>query len=315
MTQPDDSELVREMVELLLDRRRADKELGQHFLIDSDLLQHAVEIAGCNDESHVLEVGSGPGTLTHFLLNSGARVTTLEIDEEAVAHIHRIHSQHLESGRLTVIGGDALRATWPNDLTHVVANPPYQISSPLLHRIDEWQAKAKREGGRGLQCVVLLLQEEFAIRLTMADGSISRGPLGIKTALNWRCELGRPVSPHCFSPHPQVRSRFVLLTPHDTIGELSMDVDQRLVRRMVEQVFKERRRKIRNRLPSVPRKLERVPGWSRERWKAAVDKLLSQSVVDGLPDEWQEMRPEEFEVIHWLKLAEYLEAVNGASHD
>lgn len=305
-----DSEQVRELVELLLDRKRADRDLGQHFLIDADLLAHAVSLANLESESHVLEVGPGPGTLTHFLLQTGAKVTAIEIEDEAINHLTRVHSEALESEQLTLIRGDALEVNWPNDITHVVANPPYQISSPLLHKIDEWQRAAFRRGNEPLQAVVLLLQEEFAIRLAMAEGSVSRGPLGIKTALNWKCQFGIRVPPHRFTPHPEINSRFVVMTPHDEIATQEIDVDPRLPRRIVEQAFKERRRKIRNRLKSVPRKLERIPGWSRSRWRDAVAEVLAKSDEVGLPEGWPEMRPEELRVVDWLRLAERLQSID-----
>lgn len=307
--QPSDG-VVRELVDLLLDRQWADKELGQHFLVDEKVLQVPIQLSQVDSNSHVLEVGPGPGTLTHFLLLTGARVTAIEIDHIAIEHLHRVHGEAIESGQLNLIEGDALKVQWPNDLTDVVCNPPYQISSPLIAKIDNWQENASRKGTNQLKSVVLLLQDEFASRLAMEFGLASRGPLGINTALNWLVTLEMKVPAHCFTPQPFVQSRLVLMVPHDLGSEIGIDVESRLVKRMVSHSFAQRRKKMRNRLKGVPRKIERVPNWNRERWLEAVNLLLSDEENTVLEEGWQDFRPEELEVEDWLLLAQRLEYFN-----
>ena len=102
-----------------------------------------------------------------------------------------------------------------------------------------------------MESVVLLLQEEFASRLAMEFGIASRGPLGINTALNWDCSLDLKVPPHAFTPHPEVHSRLVFLKPRNLMKDLEIDVEPRLVKRIVDHAFAERRRKMKNRLNKV----------------------------------------------------------------
>tara|TARA_B100001750_G_C15489728_1_gene590519 strand:- start:68 stop:1021 length:954 start_codon:yes stop_codon:yes gene_type:complete len=312
---PDGSEVVSELVDLLLDRIRIDKELGQHFLINEKIIQRAVKISGVKTDSHVLEIGPGPGTLTHFLLAVGSKVTAIEFDGIIVEHLQRVHSKAIESGQLCLIEGDALRVSWPNDLTHVVSNPPYQISSPLLSKIDNWQNEAKRRGAKQLQSVVLLLQDEFANRLAMEFGLSSRGPLGINTALNWKCSLDLKVPPHSFSPHPEVHSRLVSLKPRNLMNDLDIEVEPRLVKRIVDHAFAERRRKMRNRLRGIPRKIERVPNWNRKRWEQVSDILLNDAGDINLESGWEDLRPEDLEVNDWLILAQKFELINNELDD
>ena len=307
---PDDGEIIDELVDLLLDRQRPNKDLGQHFLIEPKVFEKAVDISGVDNQSHVLEVGPGPGTLTHFLLATGAKVTAIEIDENAVEHLHRVHSEPIGNGQLSLIHGDALTVGWPSDLTHVVCNPPYQISSPLIARIDNWQNDSKRKGDALLKSVVLLLQDEFASRLAMEFGLASRGPLGINTALNWNCSLEMKVPPHFFTPHPDVFSRLVCLEPCDLMEELGISVEPRLVKRLVNHSFAERRKKMRNRLKGVPRKIERVPNWDRKRWGQVVSKIISEPNLVDLEDGWQDFRPEDLEINEWVILAEKLQQIN-----
>ena len=78
---------VRLLVELLRDRIIPDRTLGQHFLLDEAVIDRAVEIASMNhpinEQSHVLEIGPGPGSLTLELLRTGAKVTAIELDQES----------------------------------------------------------------------------------------------------------------------------------------------------------------------------------------------------------------------------------------
>ena len=128
---------TRLLVDLLRDRIRPSKELGQHFLIDDSVISRSVSLASSKallgEDSHVIEIGPGPGSLTLALLRTGASVTAFEIDEEAVSHLQRVFGD--ADGRLEVLCADALDIDWPVDATHVVANLPYQISSPVLERI------------------------------------------------------------------------------------------------------------------------------------------------------------------------------------
>jgi 16S rRNA A1518/A1519 N6-dimethyltransferase RsmA/KsgA/DIM1 with predicted DNA glycosylase/AP lyase activity len=79
---------------------------------------------------------------------------------------------------------------------------------------------------------------------------------------------------------------------------------------MVSHAFAHRRKKMRNRLKGVPRKIERVPNWNRERWVEAVNLLLSDEENTVLEEGWQDFRPEELEVEEWLLLAQRLEYFN-----
>ena len=140
-----------ELVESLLLKRGADKELGQHFLTDDSVLDRTIVLAELGADDHVLEVGPGPGVLTQRLLATGARVTAIEIDSVACEHLR----EFLEHENLTLIEGDALKAKLPLDLSAVVANIPYQISSPLIDRLSQHQRQYF-----AFRHIVMLLQEE-----------------------------------------------------------------------------------------------------------------------------------------------------------
>ena len=266
---------ARLLVDLLRDRNPVVRELGQHYLVDTSVLNAAIELAGDISEQHILEIGCGPGSLTHHLLRAGARVSAIEIDEGSLEHMQRHFEEEIESEQLTLFLGDALTVEWPRDIDAIVANIPYQISSPLLERMQ-----------REVRTIpaVLLVQDEFADRMAMAIGPLDRGPLGLSLWLDYDIEMGRGVPPSCFSPQPRVTSRLIRLEPIDRLAAMDSGIDRRMFRQITSQCFSDRRRKLRNLLKRAPRRLSRIPGWHRERWKGAIDSLLNHPLMEERPD-------------------------------
>ncbi len=266
---------ARFLVDLLRDRNPVVRELGQHYLVDTSVLNAAIELAGDISEQHILEIGCGPGSLTHHLLRTGARVSAIEIDEGSLEHMHRHFEEEIESEQLTLFSGDALTVEWPTDIDAIVANIPYQISSPLLERMQ-----------REVRTIpaVLLVQDEFADRMAMAIGPLDRGPLGLSLWLDYDIEMGRGVPPSCFSPQPRVTSRLIRLEPIDRLTALDSGIDRRMFRQITSQCFSDRRRKLRNLLKRAPRRLSRIPGWHRERWQGAIQSLLDHPLMEERPD-------------------------------
>lgn len=275
----------------LVDSLRAklpfDKSLGQHFLVNDALILRAVELGDVEKEDHVLEVGPGPGVLTEVLLQTGCRVTAIEVDPVAAEHLRGAFAPELAAGQLTLIEGDALSVAWPADVDKMVANIPYQISSPLIELLTRYLRNPRTSN---LDHVVLLVQEEFAERLVMEYES-DVGSLGMTVALDWDCELEDKIGPHHFSPNPKVNSRYVTLDAHHE----EWACDARLARQMIHLAFAERRKKLRTTLKRSPRRINRVSGWHTARWKAAY--------AHHLDDERMEARPEEMELDDWISLA------------
>ncbi len=286
---------TRLLVDLLKDRIRPSKELGQHFLIDDSVISRSVSLASSKtplgEDSHVIEIGPGPGSLTLALLRTGAVVSAFEIDEEAVAHLQRVFGD--ADGRLEVLRADALEVNWPEDATHVVANLPYQISSPAIERIQSHHST------HPLVSIVLLLQNEFAERMTIGRDNSALSPLALTLWLDFDVELDAKVSPHSFSPSPRVSSRLVSLKPVDR----AQGVDRRMFRTITQHCFANRRRKIRTLLSRPPSRLSRIRGWHKKRWAEAVASITN-SAPEALPEGWMELRPENLQTSHWVAIVE-----------
>ena len=278
---------VRLLVELLRDRITPDRSLGQHFLLDEAVIARAVEIASKNhpidEHSHVLEIGPGPGSLTLELLRTGAKVTAIELDQEATSHLARVFNG--ADGKLQVIHADALETDWPEEITHIVSNLPYQISSPVLERIQKYHSSSQLKG------ISLLVQEEFAERMAMNKGYATRGPLGHSLWLDFDVELDSKVAPHSFSPSPRVHSRLTNLIPVNR--EMTQLIDNRLFKMVITECFANRRRKLRTSLKKPPKRLNRISGWHRYRWEKA---------TKTIPSETLDLRPENLTSEDWVSL-------------
>ena len=281
---------ARELVDRLRAYQPPNTDLGQHFLIDDAMLERMVNIAEVTQEDHILEIGPGPGTLTQHLLATGATVTAIEIDDAPVLHLDEAFREEQNSKQLILHHGDALALDWPTNITKVVANIPYQISSPLIENLTRHLKNQTTTIAR----VVIMVQLEFGQRISMKHPS-DVGSLGLTVALDWDVKEHHLVPPHHFSPQPSVQSQVIELRPHDR----DFLVDKRLLRQMIHHAFDQRRKKIRSTLKRAPRRISRIKGWHAQRWKDAIQSLQDLEIMDA--------RPEELTMDDWVALAKKVE--------
>ena len=291
---------TRLLVDLLRDHRDPRKSLGQHYLVDDQVIDRTMEIPGefseqPSSDSHILEVGPGPGSLTLALLRSHAKVTAIEIDEESVAHLERVFGNREKPLHIKV--GDAVRENWPAGITHVISNLPYQISSPIIERITRYNESD------GIKLAIILVQEEFAHRMAMSTPPYDIGPLGLSLWLDFDVTLDRKVSPSSFSPAPRVNSRLVVMKPVNR--EEANGIDKRLFRMITKHCFANRRRKLRTLLSKPPSRISRINGWHKDRWKKASSEILSTDSTI-LAGDWADMRPENLDPSDWLTIVSEL---------
>ncbi len=180
------------------------KTLGQHFLIDHNIVRKIVRLAELQPGETVLEIGPGRGILTEALLEASGLVVAIEVDAALCAHLRATLGAR---PNFTLIEGDALPydyAQIPSPFL-VVANLPYYLSTPLLFRLLQERRRVDR--------MVLMLQAEVAARLAAVPGGKDYGALSI--AAQFYCEVRQAfkVPATCFRPKPQVGSAVVALTP------------------------------------------------------------------------------------------------------
>jgi 16S rRNA (adenine1518-N6/adenine1519-N6)-dimethyltransferase len=226
----------------------ASKALGQNFLLDEQLLDRIVAIPGELAGRQVLEVGPGPGGLTRALLRAGAHVTAIERDARCLPALAELAAAF--PGRLRVIEGDALELD-PAALIEgpyaVVANLPYNIGTALL--VGWLQGEAWPPQWTSL---TLMFQQEVAQRIVAPPGGGDYGRLAVLAQWRSAARLAMKVHRSAFTPPPKVMSAVVHLTP----TEMPDGVSARVLERVTEAAFGQRRKMLRQSLKALPDAIE-----------------------------------------------------------
>jgi 16S rRNA (adenine1518-N6/adenine1519-N6)-dimethyltransferase len=273
---------------------RASHARSQNFLADPEVLQAILDLAEVSDGTRVLEIGPGLGILTGGLLAGGARVTAIELDRGLAGYLREQFADAIGRGELDLIEGDALDQALPDLLPapfRVVANIPYHITSPILHRFLDRPPRPER--------LVLMVQAEVADRIASKPGGMSYLSVFVQYHANVRVALRVP--PEAFEPAPKVASAVVVLEPRLT-SALPAAEEERLWG-LVQAGFRERRKMLRN---VLGRQLHAGPDGASGPFvgQARVDAALADAGIAG------DRRPQTLGVDDWIRL---LAAVDAAS--
>jgi 16S rRNA (adenine1518-N6/adenine1519-N6)-dimethyltransferase len=226
----------------------ASKALGQNFLFDEQLLDRIAAIPGDLDGKAVLEVGPGPGGLTRALLRAGAGVTAIEMDRRCLPALAELGEAF--PGRLRVIEGDALAidpATLFDRPYAIVANLPYNVGTALFTGWLSGEAWPP-----AWSSLTLMFQQEVAQRITAAPGSQAYGRLAVLAQWRSRAKLAMKVHRSAFTPPPKVMSAIVHVTPE----QMPEGVSARMLERVTEAAFGQRRKMLRQSLKGLPGALD-----------------------------------------------------------
>lgn len=227
---------------------RADKALGQNFLLDLNLLDRIVRAIPLRPGDRVYEVGPGPGGLTRALLKAGAHVIAVERDRRAIPVLERLAA--VSEGRLRIIEGDATALdamALAGEGAHIAANLPYNIGTALL---TGWLTD--RQWLPWWRTATLMFQKEVAERLVAAPGCGAYGRLSILA--QWRCDVRIEMflPARAFTPPPKVDSAVVQLVPRIP----DVDVPMPMLERLTAAAFGQRRKMLRQSLKGLPGALE-----------------------------------------------------------
>ena len=213
---------------------QAKKSLGQHWLNDAGVLRAMCEAARVAQGDTVLEVGPGQGSLTAMLLEGGAKVVAVELDESLAARLlQRFYGRPFTLNMLSILDFDLSKL--PKDYK-VVANIPYYLTAHLLRMLCETLHKPN--------VAVLLVQKEVAERVTARPGDMAA--LSVLAQFYYEALLGQVVPAKLFSPPPKVDSQILIL--HKRQEPLFADVDYKQFFHIVKAGFSERRKKLRSSL-------------------------------------------------------------------
>jgi 16S rRNA (adenine1518-N6/adenine1519-N6)-dimethyltransferase len=257
---------------------RPSRELGQNFLVDSNILgviERAAELGG---EDVVLEIGGGLGVLSEHLAVRVAHVHVVEIDERLREALHDATDPH---ENVSVHWGDAMTidlAALAPAPTKVVANLPYGIAaSAILRTIEELE---------GVRSWVAMAQREVGERLAASPGGGEYGTPSVLAQLACEVSVVRAIPRTVFAPVPNVDSVLVGLRRRDQPAGVA--ATSPALRALVAGSFAHRRKTLAGSLALSGG----APGRSREQVRGALQEL-------GLPADVRAERlaPEEFRAL------------------
>ena len=215
------------------------KKLGQHFLIDKNIIRKIVDIANVQENEQVWEIGPGKGILTEELLNRNCNLTAFEIDEKLYPIL-----EDKFSNKINLIKEDVLKANWkkllPDEKVKIVANLPFQITSPFLFKVVSFAEHFSK--------IVIMIQKEVAQRIKAKVGSKDYGILTLKMQYYFDISYEFTVKSHLFYPKPKVDSAVISLIPRKEKPEIE---DEKFFWRIVETSFRNRRKMLRNNLKEI----------------------------------------------------------------
>lgn len=218
---------------------RHKKSLGQHFLTDKNIIRKIVASANLKEGDAVWEVGPGKGILTRELLEHHINLTCFEIDSYLWLYLENHFGKVI-----TLIKGDVLKTNWDLLFTEkqikVVANIPYQITSPFLFRVIK--------NVEHFSQIVLMIQKEVAIRINAKPGNKDYSLLSLKMQFYFNCKYLFTVKPHLFKPPPKVDSAVISLIPREDKPQID---DEALLWKIVDASFRNRRKMLRRNLREI----------------------------------------------------------------
>lgn len=230
---------------------RAQKSLGQNFLLDLNLTGRIARVPGPLAGCAVYEVGPGPGGLTRALLEEGAsRVIAVERDARCLDALADIARAYGDEGRLRIYNDDALNVTEtaliapePGEEIRIVANLPYNVGTALLIRwltADPWPPWYKS--------LTLMFQREVAERIVAKPGGKTYGRLSVLAQWRAKPRIAFTVPSSAFTPPPKVASAIVHIEP---APPLDTGLDLRSLEKTVEAAFGQRRKMLRASLKAL----------------------------------------------------------------
>jgi 16S rRNA (adenine1518-N6/adenine1519-N6)-dimethyltransferase len=256
--------------------------LSQHYLIDEGAAQAIVDSSLAGPGKRVLEIGPGRGILTGPLLESGAEVTAVELDDRLYGWLN----EKLVPRGLSLLHADFLRfdlGRLGDGPYTVVANLPYAVGAPILQKLLPWG---------GWTDAVLMFQKEVALRLCSRPGGADYGLLTLSTLLWASAEYLLEVPRTSFRPAPQVSSGVVRLVrrPEPRVAPEK----QAAFFRLAKAAFAQRRKMA---APTI--------GAAAGRPRAEVEAEFARLGID------KTVRPENIPFEAWAALAERFSAAQG----
>lgn len=230
---------------------KPNKRLGQNFLADKKVFEKIIETANLSKNDFVVEIGPGIGGLTNFLGDRAGTILAIEKDYQLVTFLRKYFKSRKN---IKIVHEDILRFNIL-DLQNnykVVANLPYQITSPVIRKFLQDSDKPYAISHKP-EMMVLMVQKEVAQRITARPGNSERGFLTVLVEFYAKAEIVDCVDKNSFWPMPEVNSAIIKISykPYATHSTSSGQVSHKQINpdsffRLVKAGFSQKRRQIHN---------------------------------------------------------------------
>ncbi len=262
----------------------ANKNYGQNFLIDENIVQSIVEKAEVNKNDLVIEIGPGLGNLTKYLLESAGKVICIELDNNVLKILNDRFSLF---DNFELINNDVLKVDLNKLIkdnpqfsnVKVVANLPYYITTPIIMKL--------LEDHLDLVSITVMVQKEVALRLTEEPGGKETGAITYSINYYTSPSIVLNVSKECFIPSPKVDSAVIKL---DVLKNPKVEVsDEELFFKIIKASFLQKRKTLINSLSN----------------SGIADKLLLEKMLTDLNIDLK-IRAEKLTLEDFAKITKYL---------
>ncbi len=223
-----------------MDKVKAKKHLGQHFLKDEGIAQDIAQALRYEGYDEVLEIGPGMGVLTKYLLELPVTTYVIEIDTESVEYLNT----HYPKLHGKVISEDFLRydlsKVFGDRQFGIIGNFPYNISTQIVFRALELRAQIPEFAG--------MFQKEVAERICEKKGSKAYGILSVLVQAFYEAEYLFTVDETVFNPPPKVKSGVLRLKRKENF---TLPCNEKKFFNVVKTAFNHRRKTLRNSLKTL----------------------------------------------------------------
>ena len=264
-----------------LKKRFTKKRFGQHWLINEEILEKIRQTAKLDENDFILEIGPGRGALTSRLLDSKIRgLHAVELDKDLIEFLTKKFSVN---EKFSLQQGDILKINFENskyEFTKVVANIPYNISSPIL---EKFLGGLGEERKNNIKNIIFLMQKDIVDRIIANEGDSNNGAISTRIKLISTVEKICDISPSAFYPEPKVYSSLVVFKPLPSNLRLDFKLEK-YIDNLLKVTFSARRKKIKNTITSILSKedIERIE----------IDSGIS-----------FDLRPQDLSIEQWINIA------------
>lgn len=256
-----------------MEKVKAKKHLGQHFLKDESIAKDIADTLNLQGYNDVLEIGPGMGVLTKYLLDKPVNTYVIEIDTESVVYLDENYPKLKDK----IISKDFLKydinEVFKGKQFAIIGNFPYNISTQIVFKALQYRNQIPEFAG--------MFQKEVAERICEKKGTKAYGILSVLTQAFYDAEYLFTVNEDVFIPPPKVKSGVLRLRRKE---DFSLPCGEKLFFTVVKTAFQQRRKTLRNSLKTLN----------------LSDNLREDSIFD--------LRPEQLNVQQFIELTQKIEA-------